>query len=160
VVTQSSDNIILPCKPTAFPNIDVKLSWPTLTARFFFIALSYSAPFIIKQATIFCYCLDNRNDSPLWNGSSWLRFEVMYVHKTSSIWNFFIINSLFYIFMYLSVCLSMALQPFVGPWPLYSVLIFYTVAKTLWTGDQPIARPLPAHRTTQTHNNRRQTDMP
>jgi hypothetical protein len=37
----------------------------------------------------------------------------------------------------------MALQPF-GP----------------WTGDQPVARPLPAHRTTQTPNKRTQTSMP
>jgi hypothetical protein len=27
----------------------------------------------------------------------------------------------------------------------------YTVGRTPWTGDQPVARPLPAHRTTQTH---------
>jgi hypothetical protein len=27
-------------------------------------------------------------------------------------------------------------------------------------GDQPVARPLPAHRTTQTRNKRKQTSMP
>jgi hypothetical protein len=47
----------------------------------------------------------------------------------------------------LSVCLSMALQAFVGPWPLFS---FYTVGRTSCTGDQPVERPLPAHRATQT----------
>jgi hypothetical protein len=41
--------------------------------------------------------------------------------------------------------LSVALQPFVGPWPLFSFLIFYTLSRTPWTGDQPVARPLPAH---------------
>jgi hypothetical protein len=39
----------------------------------------------------------------------------------------------------------MDLQPFVGPWPFFSFLIFYTVGRTPWTGDQPVARPLPAH---------------
>jgi hypothetical protein len=29
---------------------------------------------------------------------------------------------------------SMALQPFVGLWPLFSFLIFYTVSRTSWTG--------------------------
>jgi hypothetical protein len=32
----------------------------------------------------------------------------------------------------------------------FSFLIFYTVGRTPWTGDQPVARPLPAHRTAQT----------
>jgi hypothetical protein len=36
-----------------------------------------------------------------------------------------------------------ALQPFVGP----------------WTSDQPVARPLPAHRATQTQNKRIHTSM-
>jgi hypothetical protein len=46
---------------------------------------------------------------------------------------------------YLSIYRSMALQSFVGPWPLFSFLIFYTVGKTPWTRDQPITRPIPAH---------------
>jgi hypothetical protein len=28
----------------------------------------------------------------------------------------------------------------------FSFLILYTVGRTPWTGDQPVARPLPAHR--------------
>jgi hypothetical protein len=28
-------------------------------------------------------------------------------------------------------------------------LILYTVGRTPWTGDQPVARPLPKHRTTK-----------
>jgi hypothetical protein len=43
----------------------------------------------------------------------------------------------------------MALQPYIGPWPL---LHLHTVGRTSWTGDQPIARLLPTHRTTQTQN--------
>jgi hypothetical protein len=37
---------------------------------------------------------------------------------------------------------------------------FYTVGKTPWTEDQPVSRPLPAHRTAQTQNKRTQTSMP
>jgi hypothetical protein len=54
----------------------------------------------------------------------------------------------------------MALQPLVGSWPLFSFLILYTVGRTPWTGDQPVARPLPAHRTAQTQNKRTQTSIP
>jgi hypothetical protein len=45
-----------------------------------------------------------------------------------------------------SLSLSMALQPF-GPWPLFQFLnpIHGT---TPWTGDQPVARPLPIGRKT------------
>jgi hypothetical protein len=34
-----------------------------------------------------------------------------------------------------------------------------TVDRTSWTGDQPVARPLPTHRTTHTQNKRTQTSM-
>jgi hypothetical protein len=49
---------------------------------------------------------------------------------------------------------------FVGPWPLFSFLILYTVGRTSWTGDQPVSRPLPTHRTTRTQNKRTKTLMP
>jgi hypothetical protein len=52
----------------------------------------------------------------------------------------------------------MAPQPF-GPWPLFQFLYLYTVGTTPWTGDQPDAGPLPAHRTTQTRNKHAQTSM-
>jgi hypothetical protein len=42
--------------------------------------------------------------------------------------------------------ISMALQPFVRPWPLFQFFNLYTVGRTPWTGDQPVARPLPKHR--------------
>jgi hypothetical protein len=46
---------------------------------------------------------------------------------------------------------SMALQPFVGPWPLLQFRnLFYIDGRTPSTSDQPVARPLPTHRTTQT----------
>jgi hypothetical protein len=34
----------------------------------------------------------------------------------------------------------------------FSLLILYTVDRTPWTGDQPVARPLPTHRTTHRIN--------
>jgi hypothetical protein len=55
--------------------------------------------------------------------------------------------------------LYMALQLFVGPWPLFQFLNFYTVDRTPWTGDQPVARPLPIHRTAQTQNKRTQPQV-
>jgi hypothetical protein len=48
----------------------------------------------------------------------------------------------------------MALQPFVGPWPLFSFLILYTVGTTPWTGDQPFARSPSIQWTTQIQNKR------
>jgi hypothetical protein len=38
--------------------------------------------------------------------------------------------------------------------------IIYTVGRIPWTGDQPVARPLPRHRTAQTQDKRTQTSMP
>jgi hypothetical protein len=49
----------------------------------------------------------------------------------------------------------MVLRAFVGPWPHFQFLYLYAVGRTPWTGDQPVARPLPTHRTTQT-----QTSVP
>jgi hypothetical protein len=55
----------------------------------------------------------------------------------------------------------MALQPFVGPWSLLQFrILFYTVGKTPWTGDQCVSRPLLTQRTTQTQNKRTKTFMP
>jgi hypothetical protein len=49
----------------------------------------------------------------------------------------------------------MVLQPFVGPWPfLHFCNLYYTDGWTPWTSDQPVARPLPTPRTTQTQNKR------
>jgi hypothetical protein len=58
------------------------------------------------------------------------------------------------------ICLSVALQPFVGSWPLFKFLDFYTVGRTPWTGDQPVVRPLPKHGAAQTQYKRTQTSMP
>jgi hypothetical protein len=48
----------------------------------------------------------------------------------------------------------MILQPFVGPLLLFQFLNLYTVGNIPWTGDQPVARPLP------TQNKRTHTTMP
>jgi hypothetical protein len=41
----------------------------------------------------------------------------------------------------------------------FNFLILYTVGRIPWTGDQPIAMPLPTHRTTQTQNKRTQISI-
>jgi hypothetical protein len=61
--------------------------------------------------------------------------------------------------IYLSIYLSMALQPFIGIWPLFQFLELYTVGRTPWTGDQPVTMPLPTYRITQTQNKRTQTSI-
>jgi hypothetical protein len=55
----------------------------------------------------------------------------------------------------------MALQPFVGPWPLLQFRNrLYTNGRTPWTGDQPVVRLLTAHRIAQTQNKHTHTSMP
>jgi hypothetical protein len=41
----------------------------------------------------------------------------------------------------------------------FSFLILYTVYRTPYTGNQPVARTLPAHKSTQTQNKHAQTSM-
>jgi hypothetical protein len=60
----------------------------------------------------------------------------------------------------LSLYVSLWLYSPCGPSPLFQFLNLYTVGRTPWTGDQPVSRPLPTHRTTQTQNKRTQTSMP
>jgi hypothetical protein len=55
----------------------------------------------------------------------------------------------------------MALQQFVVFWQFFfSFLILYKIGKTPRTVNQPFARPLPTHKTTQTQNERTPTSMP
>jgi hypothetical protein len=51
-------------------------------------------------------------------------------------------------------------SPLLGLGCFFSFLILYTVGRTPLTGYQPVARPLPTQRTTQTQNKRTQTSMP
>jgi hypothetical protein len=51
-------------------------------------------------------------------------------------------------------------SPLFGLGRFFSFLILYTVCSTSWTGDQPVARPLPTHRTTQSQNKRTQYRHP
>jgi hypothetical protein len=41
-------------------------------------------------------------------------------------------------------------NPLLGLGRFFSFLILHTVGRIPWTGDQPVARPLPTRRTTQT----------
>jgi hypothetical protein len=54
----------------------------------------------------------------------------------------------------------MALQVFVRLWLLFQFLNLNTDGRTPWTGDQPVARPLPTQRTTLAQNKHTQTSMP
>jgi hypothetical protein len=67
-----------------------------------------------------------------------------------------------YLSIYLSICLSIygSTDLLLDHGLLFSFLILYTVDRTPWTWDQPVARPLPTHKTTQTQNRRTQTSMP
>jgi hypothetical protein len=54
-----------------------------------------------------------------------------------------------------ALCLGLSVylwlySPFLDLGRFFNFLILYTVGRTLWTGDQTCARPLPAHRTAQT----------
>jgi hypothetical protein len=50
--------------------------------------------------------------------------------------------------------------PLLGLGRFFRFLILHTVVRTPWTGDQPVGRHLPTHRTTQTQSKRIQTSMP
>jgi hypothetical protein len=62
-------------------------------------------------------------------------------------------------FLSLSLSLSMLYSP-LNFCRFSRFLILYTVGRTPWTGDQPVARQLPTHRTVQTQNKRTKTSMP
>jgi hypothetical protein len=63
------------------------------------------------------------------------------------------------IHLVLSICLYLY-SFLLDPGRFFSFFIFYIVGKTPWTGDQPVARPLPAHRTVRRQTKRTQTTMP
>jgi hypothetical protein len=62
-----------------------------------------------------------------------------------------------YYYFYYYYCLY---SPLLGLGRYFSFLTLYTVCRTPWTGDQPVTRPLPTHRTTQTQNKRTQYRHP
>jgi hypothetical protein len=70
--------------------------------------------------------------------------------------------SLIYIIIIIFIIIIIkTLQPFVGPWPPFQFLDpIHTIGRTPWTGDQPVWKPLPTHRTTQTQNKRTQYRHP
>jgi hypothetical protein len=59
----------------------------------------------------------------------------------------------------LSLSLSLWLYSPLDLGRFFQFLNLYTVSRTPWTGDQPVARPLPTYKTTQTQNKRIQTSM-
>jgi hypothetical protein len=53
---------------------------------------------------------------------------------------------------FLPVFFSLALQHPMCPGPFFSFMIIFTDGRTPWASDQPVGRPLPKHRATQTQN--------
>jgi hypothetical protein len=53
-----------------------------------------------------------------------------------------------------SLSLSLSLYSPLDLGHIFSFLILHTVGRIPWKGDQPVARPLPTHRTTQAQNKR------
>jgi hypothetical protein len=65
-----------------------------------------------------------------------------------------VLNEIFYLAYTDRFNFTMALPAHSGPRPLIQFRNFSTDGRTLWTSDQPVARPLPKHGTTQTQNKR------
>jgi hypothetical protein len=82
-----------------------------------------------------------------------MRSEFYYYRNTMCSFRSYLEHSFLFSFFF-----SMA-PHFFGSWPLFSFLILYTVCRTPWAEDQPIARSLPTHRTTHTQNERTQISM-
>jgi hypothetical protein len=67
------------------------------------------------------------------------------------------------VFSFISFIQQWLYSPLFDPDLFFSFVIlvfFYTVGRIPWTIDQPFARPLPTHRTTQTQNEHTRTSMP
>jgi hypothetical protein len=81
------------------------------------------------------------------------KVESCWLSRTSCSLLFFIMHrahcSSMYLWLYGLVDLSRFFSFFI-----------YTLGRTIWTRDQPVARPLPTHRTTQKQNKCTQTFMP
>jgi hypothetical protein len=78
--------------------------------------------------------------------------------STTNVNNFHCASNLSYYFY--TIIIFWLYGPFLGLGSFFSFLILYTVGRTPWTGDQPVARPLLTHRTTQTQNKSTHTFMP
>jgi hypothetical protein len=74
-----------------------------------------------------------------------------------------LLNWCYYYYYYYHRCRRRRLwiySPLVDLARLFSFLICYIVGGTPWTGNQSVARPLPAHGTAHTQNKCTQTSMP
>jgi hypothetical protein len=92
--------------------------------------------------------------SLLSGGVNWNFYKVIF--QTSNI-----LSLQIRILHYLSLSLSLWLySPLLGLGHFFSFLIFYTLGRAPWMGNQPVARPLPTHKTAQTQNKRTQSSMP
>jgi hypothetical protein len=52
--------------------------------------------------------------------------------------------------LFIFILLLLIYSPLLGLGRFFSFLLLHTVGRTPWLGEQPVARPLPAHRAIQT----------
>jgi hypothetical protein len=86
-----------------------------------------------------------------------MQISGQFISTPLQIWNMLSSRCMFLIFFFFLLWLYSPLST-IGRF--LSFLILYTVRKTPWRGNQPVARPLPTYRTTQTENKRTQTSLP
>jgi hypothetical protein len=91
------------------------------------------------------YNFNSQNTSSAWTSSVQFLLETLYNYL-----NVLELIVLLLLYFYLSIH-----SPLFDLWIFFSLLIFYTVGRTPWTGDQPVARTLSA----QLQNKRTQTSM-
>jgi hypothetical protein len=95
-----------------------------------------------------CYCYNNNTNTNNNNNNN----------NNNNAIKFFL-YLLLYLFIYLSIYLSTVLQ-LLWTLAIFQFLNLYTIGRTPWAGDQPVARPLPTHGIAQTQNKRTQTSIP
>jgi hypothetical protein len=111
-----------------------------------FVSRRYLHLFKIKCKSLTSLCL--------WLGSFYVFTEQQYNGNVNYDATKEIITQ-FLICVYLWLC-----SPLLNLGRIFSFLILYTIDRTPWTSDQPVARPLCTHRTTQTQNKRTQISTP
>jgi hypothetical protein len=92
----------------------------------------------------------------LWSGFNPLKAEFVILYKSVRTSQ----KTLYYYYYYYYLLLLWLYSPLLGLRRFFGFLILYRVGRTPLKGDQPVARPLPTHRTTQTRNKRKQYRHP
>jgi hypothetical protein len=117
---------------------------------------NYVAPWSQLCVNTVQFLLDS-NDNPLprslFNFSTFLLFFSLYELRILACSNPELASEIMnHLSNYLRVSIYLWLYSPCGPWSLFQFRNLYTVSGIRWEGDQPVARPLPTHRATQTQN--------